>query len=177
MNTTTAQPEPAKAKGGFPPFDQTTFPSQIFWLAVTFAFLFVVLWRVAGPRISGAISARRDKINGDLSSAEQSRKAAEAASDAYDGALSVARARANKMAEENRKVISDEIERAKAKADSEAHAAMAAADTRILASRDQAKGHMIAAAQDAATEIVRRLTGESVASDDVAAAVRTATGS
>ena len=33
--TTQGQHEPA----GFPPFDTTTFPSQFFWLAVTFAFL------------------------------------------------------------------------------------------------------------------------------------------
>jgi len=32
---------------GFPPFKLETFPSQLFWLVITFGFLFVVLWRVA----------------------------------------------------------------------------------------------------------------------------------
>ena len=36
--------------GGFPPFKTETYPSQLFWLTVTFAFLFVVLWRVADIR-------------------------------------------------------------------------------------------------------------------------------
>ena len=55
----TATTEAPKSEGGFPPFDTTTFPSQFFWLAISFAFLFTVLWRVAGPRINGAITNRR----------------------------------------------------------------------------------------------------------------------
>ena len=40
----TAATTEAPHQGGFPPFDTTTFPSQLFWLVVTFAFLFTVLW-------------------------------------------------------------------------------------------------------------------------------------
>ena len=48
---------PAEHKAaGFPPFKTETFPSQIFWLVITFGFLFVVLWRLAGPRINAAIT-------------------------------------------------------------------------------------------------------------------------
>ena len=32
--------------GEFPPFKTDTFPSQLFWLAITFAFLLVVMWRI-----------------------------------------------------------------------------------------------------------------------------------
>ena len=61
--------EVPKKEGGFPPFDTTTFPSQLFWLVVTFAFLFTVLWRVAGPRINGAITNRRAVINAAIAEA------------------------------------------------------------------------------------------------------------
>ena len=80
MNATTEHPAPKEGSGGFPPFDTSTFPSQIFWLVVTFAFLFVVVWRVAGPRISGVITTRRNKINGDIAEAQKHRSDAEAAS-------------------------------------------------------------------------------------------------
>ena len=36
----TATTEAPKKEGGFPPFDTTTFPSQLFWLVITFAGLF-----------------------------------------------------------------------------------------------------------------------------------------
>ena len=34
-----ATTEAPKQEGGFPPFKTETFPSQIFWLVITFAFL------------------------------------------------------------------------------------------------------------------------------------------
>jgi F-type H+-transporting ATPase subunit b len=176
MNATTEQPAPHEATGGFPPFDTTTFPSQLFWLVVTFAALFVVMWRVAGPRINGVITTRRDKINGDIAEAQKHRGDAEAASAAYQTALAAARARANAHAEETRTRISGEIDKAKAEADAKAHEATAKAEASIQAMRADAKTSVINAARDAAIEIVAHLTGETVSADDAAAAVKAASG-
>jgi F-type H+-transporting ATPase subunit b len=172
MNATTEQPASQEGSGGFPPFDTSTFPSQIFWLVVTFAFLFVVVWRVAGPRINGVITTRRNKINGDIAEAQKHRSDAEAASAAYQTALAGARARANAHAEETRKRISGEIDKAKADADAKAHEATAKAEASIQAMRVEAKASMTNAARDAAIEIVAHLTGETVSAEDAAAAVK-----
>src|SRR5512140_1900675 len=113
--TTATTEVPAKHEGaGFPPFKTETFPSQIFWLVITFAFLFVVLWRIAGPRIKGVLVTRRGQIDGDLAKAQAHRADAESASAAYQSALAAARGRAQALAEENRKRIGGEIDRAKA---------------------------------------------------------------
>src|SRR5580658_2307188 len=101
-DTSTTTTTEAPSKSSFPPFDQTTFPSQMFWLTITFAFLFVVLWRIAGPRINGVITLRRGTINGDIQAAQKARAEAEAAGAAYETALAGARKRAGAMAEENR---------------------------------------------------------------------------
>ena len=177
MNATTEQPAPHEATGGFPPFDATTFPTQIFWLVITFAFLFVVLWRVAGPRINGVITTRRNKINGDIAEAQKHRSDAEAASAAYQTALAGARAKANAHAEETRKRIGAEIDKAKADADAKAHDATVKAEASIQAMRTEARASMTNAARDAAVEIVNRLTGDTVSADDAAAAVKAASGS
>jgi F-type H+-transporting ATPase subunit b len=174
--TTTTTGVPGHKAAGFPPFKTETFPSQIFWLVITFAFLFVVLWRVAGPRISGTITTRRDRINGDLADAQKHRGDAEAALAGYQAALAGARARAQAMAEDNRKSIVGEIDRAKAAADTQAHDDVAKAETRIAASRDEARSHVAKAAEEAAVQIVAQLTGDTVSADDAAAAVRAATG-
>jgi F-type H+-transporting ATPase subunit b len=163
--------------GGFPPFDTTTYPSQLFWLAITFAVLFAVLWRIALPRIGGAIAARKGQIDGDLATAQAHRKAAEDASAAYDAALAAARSRAHALAEENRKRIAGEVERAKAAADADAQAAMAKAEAAIATTREAARTHVAGAARDAAIDIVARLIGDTVSADEAAAAVRAATGS
>ena len=169
---TTSTGAPAEHKGGFPPFDTTTFPSQLFWLTVTFAFLFVTLWKVAGPRINGVITSRRGAINADIAAAQKARGDAEGASTAYQVALAGARARANAHAEETRQKLNGEIAKAKALADDEAHKAMSAAQARIEGTQVKARGAVAKAAEEAAIAIVARLTGETVSSAEAAAAVK-----
>jgi len=172
-NTGTEQP----GNAGFPPFRTETYPAQLFWLAVTFTVLFVVLWRVATPRIAGVMAERRGRITGDLGTAEQYRKDAETAAAAYQAALAAARQTAQARAEENRKRITADVERAKAQADEKAREASAAAEARMATSRAQAKDRLIKAAEEAAVDIVSRLTGDSVPKEEAAAAVRAAAGS
>jgi F-type H+-transporting ATPase subunit b len=161
----------APKEGGFPPFDTTTFASQFFWLAITFAFLFTVLWRVAGPRINGAITNRRGVINGAIAEAGKARAEAEAAQGAYEQALAAARTHANALAEDTRQKLNAEIAKAKAEADAKAHDAMQAADARIAGTREAAKTAVTAAARDAAIAIVERLTGDKVSAEDAAKAL------
>jgi F-type H+-transporting ATPase subunit b len=168
--STTATTEAPKS-GGFPPFDQTTFPSQVFWLVITFAFLFTVLWRVAGPRINAAITSRRGAINGAIAEASKARADAEAAQGQYQAALTAARAKANALAEETRQKLNAEIAKAKADADTRAHDAMAAADARIAKTRETAKAAVGTAARDAAIAIVERLTGDKISVEEAAKAL------
>jgi F-type H+-transporting ATPase subunit b len=167
----TAATTQAPHEGGFPPFDTTTFPSQLFWLAITFALLFAILWKAAGPRINGVITLRRNTINEAITAANKARGDADAASSAYEVALAGARARAQKLAEETRQAMNAEFAKAKAEADAAAAAAMQEADRRIAAMRVEANAHVTGAAREAAIAIVARLTGESVPPEQAAEAL------
>ena len=175
--TTTAGTEVPANEGGFPPFKSETYPAQLFWLAVTFTFLFVVLWRVATPRIAGVLAERKGRIAGDIGTAEQHRKDAEATLASYNSALAAARDSARGVGEENRKRIAAEAERAKAQADAQARQASDVAEARLTAVRAEAKGRLSKAVEEAAIDIVARLTGETVSPAEAAAAVRSAAGS
>lgn len=164
----------ATAKGGgFPPFDTTTYPSQMVWLAITFAILFVVLWRIVGPRIGGAIAMRKDRVAGDLAQAEAHRKEAEAAQSAYETALTEARKRAHALAEENRNRIHGEIDAAKASAETDAQKAMTEAEARIQATHKDALARVAGAAEEATIAIVAHLTGETVSPAEARTALGT----
>jgi len=57
---------------GFPPFDPSTFPSQLFWFALIFILLYVLMSRVALPRIGTILEDRRKQIDSDLADAQRS---------------------------------------------------------------------------------------------------------
>jgi F-type H+-transporting ATPase subunit b len=156
---------------GLPQMDVGTFPSQVFWLAITFGLLFLVLSRTTLPMIAGVIGARRNRIEGDLGTAESLRKDAANALAGYESALASARSRAVQLANENRKRIVGEIEQMKAQADSTAQAGMADAERRIAAERARAVTGVKAAAADAAADIVERLLGTPVSREEAASAV------
>tara|TARA_B100000886_G_scaffold141555_1_gene95938 strand:+ start:115 stop:606 length:492 start_codon:yes stop_codon:yes gene_type:complete len=54
-----------------PQLNPEFFVSQLFWLVVTFSFLFIFLWRVSLPRISTVLEKRQNKINENLSYAKE----------------------------------------------------------------------------------------------------------
>jgi F-type H+-transporting ATPase subunit b len=159
---------------GFPPFKTESFPSQIFWLAVTFLFLLIVIWRVAAPRLGHVIGARKSRIAGDIEAAGKHKADAETALAGYEAALASAKARAHAEAEENRRRIEAEVEKSKAAAEIEFREAAAKAQAGIEAARIDAARHVTKAAQDAAAAIVTRLIGDTVTPEEVEAAVKAA---
>ncbi len=157
-----------QAQRGLPQMDATTFPSQLFWLVVTFGLLFIVLWKITLPKIGGVISDRRNRIEGDLATADKAQKAASEALKSYEAHVAQAKARALGLAEENRKKITSEIEEIKLAADREAQVAMSAAEAHIATERAKAGASVVQSAAEAATAIVARLIGIEVSVQEAA---------
>lgn len=164
LNTATG----ATPHAGLPQMNTETFPSQIFWLVVTFGLLFLVLWRITLPMIEGVIGERRNRIEGDLGTAEKLRQQAADALNGYEAALANARGNAHQMLDQNRKGILAELEDQKSRADSEGHALIKQAEERVAADRARALGSLRPAAAEAAADIVERLIGARVSADDAA---------
>jgi F-type H+-transporting ATPase subunit b len=75
---------PAKEHGGgFPPFQKDTFASQLLWVALTFVALYLLMSRVALPRIGSIIEDRKQRIASDFAEAERLKADSDAASVAY----------------------------------------------------------------------------------------------
>jgi F-type H+-transporting ATPase subunit b len=156
---------------GLPQMDVSTFPSQLFWLVVTFGLLLVVMNKVALPGIAGGLANRKARIDGDLADAENAHKTAAEALAQYEAALAQARAKALANADQNRKRLNAEIDALKADADAKAQAATASAEAQIASERQRASGHIRAAAAEAASAIVERLIGVTVGTEEAANAV------
>ena len=100
------------ASGGLPQFDPSSFPSQIFWLAVTFLAMYIFFSNRTLPDISGTLENRREHIQDDIDTAERLKKEAEQAQAAYEESLISARSEAAKT-------ISDAHQKMKAKSENQ----------------------------------------------------------
>ena len=54
-----------------PQLNPEFFASQLFWLVITFVFLFIFLWRISLPRINNVQTKRENKIKEDIKKAKQ----------------------------------------------------------------------------------------------------------
>lgn len=166
---------PVQGHSGFPPFATHTYPSQIFWLVITFVLLLVFVWAVVVPRIGGTIAERKRRIADELAKAEHDRREAEETWSTYQNAIVEARQHARSLIEETRSHVRADIERAEKSADSEADAELAKAEARLAALRAEAREHIRRAAAEAAAGIVARLIGETVPPEEAAQAVAAVT--
>ncbi|ADH91689.1 H+transporting two-sector ATPase B/B' subunit [Ancylobacter novellus DSM 506] len=166
---------PAEAHGGgFPPFDVHTFPSQLIWLAIAFGALYLLMSRIALPRIANILEERHDRIADDLEEAGKLKAESEAAAYAYEQALASARNKAHGIATETRDKLAADSEAGRKSLEAELSAKLAAAETQIAATKDAAMSNVRGIAVDAAGAIVGNLIGTAPAPQAVEAAVDTA---
>ncbi|WP_170367912.1 F0F1 ATP synthase subunit B' [Ruegeria arenilitoris] len=145
---------------GMPQLCFDWFPNQIFWLVITLVVIFLVLSRVALPRIAAILAERQGTITNDLAAAEDLKAKAVEAEEAYNKALADARAEAQRIAAEARAEIQADLDDAIAKADAEIAAKAAESEKAIAEIRAGALESIQQVANDTAAELVTALGGE-----------------
>lgn len=148
--------EPTGATG-LPQLDVTTFPNQIFWLIIALTAIYMIVTRIAMPRVGGMLSERAGTITNDIATAEELKLKARAAEEAYNRALAEARAEAQRIVAVARAEIQADLDAATAKADAEIAARAAESERRIAEIRDGALAAVDTVAKDTAREIVAAL--------------------
>ena len=67
-----------------PQLEITTYPSQIFWLVVSFLILYLIMSRVIIPKISSVIKSRESEIKNNIHISEQMYKDTEIINNEYE---------------------------------------------------------------------------------------------
>ena len=67
-----------------PQLDFSHFPNQIFWLVVALVVIYLILSKVALPRIGSILAERQGTITNDIAAAEDLKQKAVEAEAAYD---------------------------------------------------------------------------------------------
>jgi F-type H+-transporting ATPase subunit b len=170
-HATTQAQAPGGHGGGFPPFDSHTFGSQLLWLAIAFGALYVLMAKVALPRVAAILEERGRRVSDDLDEAAKLKGQTDDAIAAYEKALADAKARAQTIAAETRDKLAAETDAKRKALEADLNAKLAAAEQQIVDGKAKAMQNVRGIAVDAASAIVQRLAGSAPAAGDVEAAV------
>ena len=148
------------------------FWSQLFWLALIFAFTFFVIGRGMVPKIQSTIDAREKQIADDLAKAQAARVAADETEAAWRERMDAARAEAARIASEAKQASARDTEAKVKKAADKLSLKVEASEQKIGAALTSARGEIEAVAAELTQNLVSRLTGLKVDQKDAAAAVK-----
>ncbi len=156
-----------------PQLDPSVFPTQLFWLVLTFVPLYLILWKVALPRVTEVRETRRIRIESDLEKAEALKTEAETALADYEKTIAEATAKAQQSIREAARKISEEAEKQRDALAAKLSDQLAQAEQRIADEKARAIGEIGEIAGELAQAAASRLVGSEITEDDANAAVST----
>jgi len=159
----------ASHAGAFPPFQQENFAPQLVWLAVTFGLLYILMSRLALPRVGKIIGDREEKISSDLDASRELQTKAQAAAAANEETLRNKREEAQAIGREAQQKIAGQIAAQRVSAEKEAADRLRAAEEQIAAAKRQALSNLDQTATEAAAAILQKLTGARIDAASLAA--------
>jgi F-type H+-transporting ATPase subunit b len=172
LHTETGVPHDAGHGGGvFPPFDFSTYPSQLLWLVITFSVFYMLMQKVIVPRVGGILENRHDRIAQDLDEAARLKSEADAAIETYERELTAAKAKAGQIASAARDEAKAKADAERAAIEAELSAKIAAAESRIADIKARAFAEVDTIAIDTVGTIVEELIGTKSTAADIKAAV------
>ncbi len=161
----------AEASAGFPPFETSTYASQLFWLAITFGFFYWFIARVISPRIGEILEDRQDRIAQDLDMAQRLQEESDAALAAYEQELAQARATAGDIGQKARDQAKADAEAERSRVEADLATRLEEAEGRIGEIRAKAMAEVGTIAQDATAAIVDQLVGTKAKASEIDAAI------
>lgn len=154
-----------------PQLDATFFPPQLIWLAITFVALYLLMAKVALPRIGRVLEQRQKKIDDNLDKAEQLKVESDEDAATYEKSLGHSRDQARALIQETSRRASEEAAERQAELAEKLASRLKEADGRILQAKEEAMADIQAAAGSVAQLAVRRLIDVAPSEQSVSSAI------
>lgn len=152
-----------------PQLDATSFPSQLFWLMVSFVLLYVVLARFLLPRVQAVMAARAHTMESDIAQAEHLQSEAARASEQYEKGLAEARMKSQALLAQTRVEIAERSAKRQAELETLTEKKLAESDAAIHAAKHAVQDKLAPVAGDLASLIVEVLVHQKPSAKDVGA--------
>jgi len=159
------------AEGGMPQLNFHDFPPQVVWLAIVFVVLYILMAKVALPRVGEVLKSRADKISGDLDRATSLKTQSDQAIATYEKALADARAQAGAVSRDTAAALAKRSAERQATLGGDLNNRIKTAEANIAAAKAKAMAEIQNVAAGIAVDATRRLAGLDVSTGDAAQAV------
>lgn len=151
---------------GFPQLKAESYPSQVFWLFVSFTILYVLMSKVALPKVGSVIDQRRAQREGNLTRAEQLQDEAAKAKASYETALAKAHESAQEAMISAETEISEKIAAESAKFTEATRKRVVAAEQGIAKAKEEALASLADISAEISAEMVGKVAGVQVSKAD-----------
>jgi F-type H+-transporting ATPase subunit b len=172
---TSTAPSVASGHGetSFPPFEFANFTPLLVWLVLSFGLLYLLMSKIALPRVENILHSRQHKITSDIAEANDYRAKSEEASATHEKLIAEAKAKAVALAQETHAKLNAETEAKRGALEAELNARLAASEAQIVEMKAKAMSNVEAIANEAAAAIVHRITGRAADPSAISAAIAT----
>ncbi|MCR4378682.1 MAG: F0F1 ATP synthase subunit B' [Rhodospirillales bacterium] len=164
---------PASA-AGLPQLDASTYSAQVVWLVITFVILYVLMAKMALPRIGEVLEERQNKIDDNLTKAEELKAQADTAAQAYETSLSTARTKAQGAIRDVKEKAAGEAAARQSALHDKLKTQIAESEKAIASARDEALAGIKDVATDVASSVIEKLVGEAPDGKSVSGAIQAA---
>jgi len=160
--------------GGLPQLNPATFPTQLFWLVVTFVTLYFLLFGVALPKVEETLEARDSRIAWDITKADELKNESNQVLAAVEQQIAEARVQAQEILSRTSGEGDSAAKVLLGKFEAELNTRTKAAEERINAAKSAALAQLNQSVTPLVHEIATRVAGTEIELAKVKKAVETA---
>ena len=159
------------SEAGMPQLNTEYWAAQVFWLALIFSVLYLIVWKIFLPRITYSIENRKSRLVNDLDQVQKLKENAEKKLSEYNLIIEKSKKEAKKIIEDNQKKLDQDIENKKKKFNEEIEKELSAAEIEIKDLKKSSISNINHIAVEATTEIIKQIVNTEINKSSVSAIV------
>jgi F-type H+-transporting ATPase subunit b len=140
-----------------PQLDPTSFPSQLFWLTVSFVVLYILLARFLLPRVHSVLALRSWTMESDIEQAGRMKSEAENARAQYEKGLADARIASQSILTDAQHALGEKAAKQQAELDVAIEKKMVESESAIIRAKQEVMGKLAPVSAELASLIVEVL--------------------
>ena len=161
----------AAESGGMPQLNPEFWVSQIFWLTLTFAILYIILSKLILPKISSNLELRKSQIQDNIEAADKRRESSEAKLKEYDNIVLKSKSDAKNILGDAKENALKEINAKRETIEKQIDEEIEKAEQEINVLKKSAPKKINRIAKEMASEILKKLIGSEINNSSISAIV------